>query len=117
MVEEVELLDCNPQYAYVRLPSGREETVSVRQLAPVSNADNENFEDPPHSTDQNPLEPPRSECPEDISQMLQSHDIPNLPVTSPPIESNSTDTCIHPLAIEQQRTRPYCLRNKEICTL
>ena len=33
-VEEVELLDANPQYAHVKLPSGRETTVSLRHLAP-----------------------------------------------------------------------------------
>ncbi|KFD58912.1 hypothetical protein M514_00075 [Trichuris suis] len=33
LVEEVELLEANPQYAYVRLPDGRESTVSLRHLA------------------------------------------------------------------------------------
>ena len=31
----VELLEANPHYAYVRLPDGRETTVSVKQLAPA----------------------------------------------------------------------------------
>ena len=35
IVDEVELVDANPQYAHVRLPDGRESTVSLRQLAPV----------------------------------------------------------------------------------
>jgi len=35
MVEKVELLDANPEYAHVRLPDGRETTVSVRHLAPA----------------------------------------------------------------------------------
>ena len=35
MVEKVELIDANPEYAHVRLPDGRETTVSVRHLAPV----------------------------------------------------------------------------------
>ncbi|BHF75552.1 Potassium voltage-gated channel sub H member 7 [Sparganum proliferum] len=34
LVEEVELLQCNPQYAHIRFDNGREETVSVRLLAP-----------------------------------------------------------------------------------
>ena len=34
-VEEVELLESNPQYAHVRLSDGRETTVSVQQLAPT----------------------------------------------------------------------------------
>ena len=34
LVEEVELLEANPQYAHVRLPDGCETTVSIRHLAP-----------------------------------------------------------------------------------
>lgn len=34
LVEEVELIDANPEYAHVRFPSGRETTVSLRHLAP-----------------------------------------------------------------------------------
>ncbi|CAG2212501.1 unnamed protein product [Mytilus edulis] len=34
LVEEVDLLEANPTYAHVRLPDGRETTVSVRHLAP-----------------------------------------------------------------------------------
>ena len=33
-VEKVELLDVNPQYAFVKLPSGVETTVSLREVAP-----------------------------------------------------------------------------------
>nr|VZI37911.1 unnamed protein product [Spirometra erinaceieuropaei] len=39
LVEEVELLQCNPQYAHIRFSNGREETVSVRQLAPSGEKD------------------------------------------------------------------------------
>ena len=35
LVERVELLDANPGYAHVRLPDGRETTVSMRHLAPA----------------------------------------------------------------------------------
>ena len=34
LVEEAELLEANPQYAYVRLEDGREIPVSLRDLAP-----------------------------------------------------------------------------------
>lgn len=34
IVEEVELIEANPEYAYVRLPDGRETSVSLRHLAP-----------------------------------------------------------------------------------
>ena len=35
LVDEVEVIDANPQYAHVKLPSGQETTVSVRDLAPT----------------------------------------------------------------------------------
>lgn len=35
LVDEVELLQANPQYAHVRYPDGRETTVSIRHLAPA----------------------------------------------------------------------------------
>ena len=34
LVDEVELLQVNPQYAHIRHPDGRETTVSIRHLAP-----------------------------------------------------------------------------------
>ena len=39
LVDEVELLDANPEYAHVRFPSGRETTVSLRHLAPRGDVD------------------------------------------------------------------------------
>ena len=39
LVDAVELLDANPQYAYVRLPSGKETTVSVKHLAPCGDTE------------------------------------------------------------------------------
>lgn len=34
LVQEVELIEANPEYAHVRLPDGRETSVSLRHLAP-----------------------------------------------------------------------------------
>ena len=34
-MDQVELLQANPQFAYVRYPDGRETTVSIRHLAPA----------------------------------------------------------------------------------
>ena len=41
IVEEAELLEANPEYAYVRLKSGHETTVSLRELAPCIKGSNE----------------------------------------------------------------------------
>ena len=35
LVDQVELLQANPQYAQIRYPDGRESTVSIRHLAPM----------------------------------------------------------------------------------
>ena len=35
LVDEVELLEANPNYAHVRYPDGRETTVSIKHLAPT----------------------------------------------------------------------------------
>ena len=39
LVDRVHLLEANPQYAHIRFPNGRESTVSLRHLAPVSTAE------------------------------------------------------------------------------
>uniref|UniRef100_A0A2C9LE06 Uncharacterized protein n=1 Tax=Biomphalaria glabrata TaxID=6526 RepID=A0A2C9LE06_BIOGL len=44
LVQEVELISCNPQYAHIRFPNGREETVSLRHLAPKESSTNDYFE-------------------------------------------------------------------------
>ena len=36
LVEEVELVEANPEYAHIRYPSGRESTISLRHLAPIT---------------------------------------------------------------------------------
>ena len=47
LVDEVDLLEANPDYAHVRFPNGRETTVSIRHLAPVGSEvlteDNQNL--------------------------------------------------------------------------
>ena len=47
-VEKVEVLNCNPQYAEVRFSSGRESTVSLRDLAPFTVDTIENQPNPPN---------------------------------------------------------------------
>ena len=40
-VDKVELLEVNPQYAYIRYPDGRETAVPIKQLAPPGRNSNE----------------------------------------------------------------------------
>ncbi|CAB3993188.1 Hypothetical predicted protein [Paramuricea clavata] len=39
LVDEVDLLEANQQYAHVRFPDGREDTVSIKHLAPPDNGE------------------------------------------------------------------------------
>jgi hypothetical protein len=39
LVDEVDLIEANPQYAHVRFPDGREDTVSIKHLAPSGNVE------------------------------------------------------------------------------
>ena len=45
LVDEVELLEVNPQFAHVRFPDGKEATVSVRDLAPRGQSPREDSTD------------------------------------------------------------------------
>ena len=51
LVDEVELLEANTHYAHVRMPDGRETTVSLRHLAPVGEERGEGR----HNEDKSPL--------------------------------------------------------------
>jgi len=54
LVEEVELLEANPQYAHIKFSSGREDTVSIEDLAPSNLTDSSFHLNPP--TDSSSLE-------------------------------------------------------------
>lgn len=72
-VEEVELLQCNPEYSYVRLPDGRETTVSNRSLAPlpytVDNEENSDDEPPRGPSTTNEDEPIETAGPAEVEDM------------------------------------------------
>ena len=42
----MELLEANPQYAYIHYPDGRETTVSIRQIAPPGDIGNGHYSTP-----------------------------------------------------------------------
>uniref|UniRef100_A0A5S6QU65 RT_RNaseH domain-containing protein n=1 Tax=Trichuris muris TaxID=70415 RepID=A0A5S6QU65_TRIMR len=84
---EVELLQANPMYAYVRFPDGRESTVSIRHLSPAESPSDQvaeicNHDENPPTAD--PLEAPN----EDNNQSPQ----PQVPTeTDSEAESPSSD--------------------------
>ncbi|KAA3674316.1 uncharacterized protein DEA37_0003016 [Paragonimus westermani] len=91
VVEEVELLDCNPQYAHVRLPNGKEQTVSVKHVAPCGEPD----------------ELGNSECLADANEI--AHEMcPNDEAADSP-----TPTNYELLKQKQQRLHPYNMRSRE----
>ena len=50
IVDEVELLQANPQYAHIRYLDGRETTISTRHLAPAGKVATDEGESCEHST-------------------------------------------------------------------
>ncbi len=106
LVEEVELLECNPQYAHVRHANGRESTVAIRHLAPPGTAVQTPDESCPRETDnvQTPSTPAETELPESASAPE-----PDINV-SPDVRSSTDSGCDH--IQKQQRVRPYVLRNR-----
>ena len=98
LVEEVQLLEANPQYAHVRFPDGRESTVSMRDLAPVGNTslsketthgniaeNNEILTEDPHSvkeyrtTNSSETEVTSNEDTQPLAENIPSTPIPETP--------------------------------------
>ena len=121
LVDEVELIEANPQYAHVRLPDGKESTVSLRHLAPVGNEglrekdsqpEAQNSADPPLDSSQ--LTPPNP--PEPLSEPGNSESPPNVLESTDSLSSENvldlqfepkTSTCRTPFI----RTSSYNLRS------
>ena len=97
VVDEVELLEANPQYAQIRLPDGRESTVALRHLAPIGNDKlNDNSENSvpptldPMPTQTSPelvLSDPAPSSPdhEEMPSLVQSLEEPQVSQPSPEV--------------------------------
>ena len=68
IVEEAELLEANPEYAFVRLRSGHETTVSLRDLAPCVGGSSGNSTVQPVQILENlsPCQPSEEKVPKDL---------------------------------------------------
>lgn len=94
LVEEVELLECNPDYAHVRYPDGRETTVSVRHLAPrgtESQGHSEQASRPDQSHDQDEDES-LPEPPEEAAQSTLDLTPPSPPGMNTPRSPDQNPT-------------------------
>ncbi|XP_046407451.1 uncharacterized protein LOC124172088 [Ischnura elegans] len=69
IVQEVELIEANPDYAYVKLPNGQESSVSIRHLAPRGDFPDK-LDGPPlsPSIDSGELTSQNSSCDEETGQ-------------------------------------------------
>ena len=91
LCDEVDVVAVNPTHASVRYPSGREDSVSLRDLAPLPistdtchNVDTNNIS---HITDITNRNSPAGTAVTDSSQLkeLAAPDVTSLPATSPPL--------------------------------
>ena len=79
LVDEVELLQANPNYAHIKYPDGRESTVSIKHLAPSGQLS-------AHPSDMAPVEPLVTQSVVDVSPSINVND-PELdpsPIVSEP---------------------------------
>ena len=82
LVEKVELIEANPQYAHVRFPSGREDTVSIRHLAPMGNEyDNMEMSESQVPAEQPTMPEERAEVTNKAAPQVQ-HDVPQTVLQS-----------------------------------
>ncbi|KAA3677328.1 uncharacterized protein DEA37_0001456, partial [Paragonimus westermani] len=96
-VEEVELLDCNPQYAHVRLPNRKEEAVTVKHLAPRGEPDDLGT----------------SECLADANDLIEATEIAHEMCSNDEAADFPTPTNYELSKQKQQRLHPYNLRSRE----
>ena len=117
LVEEVDLLECNPTYARVRLQDGREDTVSLRNLAPA--VEDIHFLEPTPDLEIETEKPtPDFEIETENDENLSTEETPTVPNTLEPFHNE--EYTVEPSAGQyksilqkQQRVHPYNLRNRE----
>ncbi|XP_065642020.1 uncharacterized protein LOC136073774 [Hydra vulgaris] len=107
LVDEVQLIDANPQYAHIKYPDGRETTVSLRHLAPTSSApiidQTNDIEPSPENAFNKPSYPYKPLTPEKYGLTnTNPENFPNQPplYQPPPAENLVNDACpINPLLL------------------
>ena len=87
LVDEVDLIEANPHYAYVRFPNGRESTVSVKDLAPTAER-SDCLVNESSSTTENSIQDPE-ELPFEATPQPTRCDDGILTYNSPPRETPS----------------------------
>ena len=88
-VEEVELIHATPNYAIVRLPSGNESTVSLKDIAPVGQAD---VSSPLPNTQENELPEVQHDGESDVHEEAASEPLANNKNSLPEITTENTES-------------------------
>ena len=119
LVEEVTLLECNPNFALIRRNDGKESTVSLRQLAPPGDAATLGYE---RAVDDSQLQTEDRSNTGDQTLVLPEEDNElqngSTAADEPPerrqslVEAEVAPQLID-LSEQQGRTRPYNLRNRQ----
>ena len=93
LVDRVHLLEANPQYAHVKMPNGRETTVSIRHLAPVSSNEIGTSTDEKSTEEQSPPLPlPETQQELPPTYQRSSIDAPSTEATPDQTINNGTFT-------------------------
>lgn len=102
IVQEVELIEANPDYAYVKFPDGRESTVSIKHLAPTGDHSSEFMQSPSRmsSTPSEDAATPEVEDnqPESTGSELDKGGLPP--------ESGASPTCERSISFSRRKRRP-----------
>ena len=92
LVDEVESLEANPNYAHVRYPDGRETTVSIKHLAPKGQS-TMSQPTPEVSVEEERLAPDRASMSQPLSQPVEEHPTTLTPVEQPPLRRSERIRC------------------------
>ena len=112
IVEEAELIEANPEYAFIRLKTGHETTVSLRDLAPcgdnegsiADSSDNVRVEAPNPSTSINPVV--GDESPVEAVPTTTDHHVDNRPVSAAPVSDVDQSCVVEPRRSSRSRREP-----------
>ena len=122
LVEEVELLECNPQYASIRYKDGRESTVSIKQLALAGRDDKDlqiqDLQIQLPSNEAHPEVPSNSSDQHETQSEIQENTHPGEEAsqtensTTAQQNQNPSPDQNHELLELQGRVHPYSLRSR-----
>ena len=91
LVDEVELVEANPHYAHIKFPNGQEDTVSIRDLAPIG----QELSGEPQTDHVPTVEvPPTDEPTSDQEEQLASPVLPQTPapgLAQPPLRRSERE--------------------------